>query len=440
MNNNLKYISFEIICFGICLLNLFYNIIPQLILYIIIITSAIKRLNKYAMAFFCLLFLKDVNHAMFFFNYNISLMAYITIIIAIVIMFKFLLRNKKAILEKGKYLWLIMLFFLLSMIIKDNISCNFKKFVDLLITGIFSYIAYVYLFYYRSKIDFFRLALYCAIFAMFLLQLNTITNHYGTPSSIVDFGFYRSKVGADMYVDLAETGVKYATHYQFFGTMCTIGITLCMAFCRLSLKQVITLFIFNLLSIGYTGARQYLIIMFILFAIYILKMKGNIIGKLLFIFGCIFILSFIIFQSVMSDYVNVISERGLLEGTGRESLFETGIDLFKSNPLFGVGFGGYHYYGQYSAYPHNIIVELLAEVGIFGLIVVLFCVFINKAGLSLLYNRKYDIYLMYVVLAFLMRSMISLSLSGNIMLFSILSAMTYLSYILRREQINITIK
>ena len=114
MNNNLKYISFEIICFGICLLNLFYNIIPQLILYIIIIASAIKRLNKYVIAFFCLVFLKDVNHAVFFFNYNISFMAYITIVIALVMMFKFLLRNKKEIFEKGKYLWIFMLFFMLT--------------------------------------------------------------------------------------------------------------------------------------------------------------------------------------------------------------------------------------------------------------------------------------------------------------------------------------
>jgi len=433
MRSKLKELLPDFFCWGLCFYNLFSPVIPQPILYLIVMWFAIKRLSKEAMIFCCLMFLRDINHAMFFLSFHIPMMSYLTVLIGLFMIWSFLKENGKDIFVKGKYLWLIMVYMLLSMIISGNIEVNMKKFTEMFVIGTLTYISYVYIFYKRNKIDFFRLAVYCTIFALFLLQLNVAANHYAAPSSPIDFGFYRLNVGTDMYADLANTGILYATHYQFFGEVCTIGFTLCMAFKRMSLGQVIILLFFNIISIGYTGARQYLIIMFVLFAIYILLMKGNVFGKVLIIIGGIAVVSYIMFQSVMSEYVNIISDNGLLEGSGRAGLFETGVQLFASNPLTGVGFGGYNYYGRYDAYPHNIIVELLAEVGVIGFAFVLSCVFFNKKGFILLYCPKKRFIGMYIVLAFFMRSMISLSLTGNIMVFSILSAMTYFSYLSNKE-------
>lgn len=425
MLNNLKGVYPEILCWSLCLLNLFTPIIPQPILYLVVMCFAVKRLPIEALAFCCLMFLRDINHAMFFLTFHIPMMSYVTVLVGLFIMWNYIRGDFNRIVEKGKYLWLIMGYMLLSMLIADNIGVNFQKFTEMFMTGVLAYIAYAYIFYQREKIDFYRLAIYCTIFALFLLQLNVVANNYGGPSSLIDFGFYRTKVGTDMYANLAEIGISYATHYQFFGTVCTIGFTLCMAFRSMSLQQVLTLLVANIVAIGYTGARQYLIIMFVLFAIYILLMKGNVVGKALIIIGGVSVVSYIMYQSVMSDYVNVISDKGFLEGTGRNELFETGIRMFKANPIFGVGFGGYNYFGAYAAYPHNMIVELLAEVGAFGLFFVVVCVLWNRRGLSLLYKPKQGIVLMYIVLAFFMRSMISQSLTGNVVLFSVLSAMTY---------------
>ena len=275
--------------------------------------------------------------------------------------------------------------------------------------------------------------MFCAIFAVFLLQLNVVANHYGTPSSLLDFGFYRQQVGTDMYVDLADMGVLYATHYQFFGTMCTYGFALCLALNKLDIKQVVILLLFDMIAIGYTGARQYLLIMVVVYAIYIVTMKGNLFMKTLIIGTGFVAVSYIMYESVMSDYIGVVSENGMLAGSGREDLFDVGMDMFHRNPILGVGFGGYNYFGAYGAYPHNMIVELLAELGIVGIIVLVLIEGSNKAGLSLLYNSQYDVKMAYVFIALFLRSMISLSLTGNVVIFSVLSACCYFKYVLDSE-------
>lgn len=320
------------------------------------------------------------------------------------------------------------------MIVMENISKNTPKLIEMLLTGTLTYIAYIYIFNYRQKINFFYLAIYCSIFAIFLLQLNVICNHYGTPSSLFDFGFYRNQVGVDMYAELADAKVIYATHYQFFGMVCAIGFSLCFAFNKLPIKDFSILFILNLLAIGYTGARQYLIIMILLFAIYLLMAKRNIIGKVLIFTAAIFIAIFALHQTILKDYFDILSDQGILEGSGREGLFYVGVKMFLQNPLLGVGFGGYNFYNNYAAYPHNMIVEILAELGFLGFIVILIIIMNNKSWRILFISRKYNIFMMYIIMAYFMRSMISESLAGNIGFFSILSAINYCYKLIQNTQ------
>lgn len=429
-----KYIYVEISLFILCLINLFNPVVPQVILYLLIIGCSIKKLPKEAFAFCCLLFLRDINHAMFFLNYHIPLMSYVTVVIGLYLMRNFILKKIKNILSAGIHLWCIMFIMLFSMIIMENISKNTPKLIEMLLTGTLTYIAYIYILNYRQKINFFYLAIYCSIFAIFLLQLNVICNHYGTPSSLFDFGFYRNQVGVDMYAELADAKVIYATHYQFFGMVCAIGFSLCFAFNKLSIKDFTILFILNLIAIGYTGARQYLIIMILLFAIYLLMAKRNIIGKVLIFTFAIFIAIFALHQTILKDYFDILSDQGILEGSGREGLFYVGIKMFLQNPFLGVGFGGYNFYNNYAAYPHNMIVEILAELGFLGFIVILIITMNNKSWRILFISRKYNIFMMYIIMAYFMRSMISESLAGNIGFFSILSAINYYYKLIQKAQ------
>lgn len=61
------------------------------------------------------------------------------------------------------------------------------------------------------------------------------------------------------------------------------------------------------------------------------------------------------------------------------------IELFKKNPLFGVGPKGFRYYcrtvnydppkGTCSVHPHNFLIQILSETGIIGLLIYLFSIF-----------------------------------------------------------------
>lgn len=421
----LKDTYLEIGLFGLCLLNVFTPIIPQLGLYFIVIGCAIKRLPKEAVAFCCLVFLRDINHAMFFLNYHIPLMSYVTVIWGLWMMRDYLFKNIKTILSAGIHLWIIMFVLLFSMLLMGNMSINSTKLIEMFITGTLTYIAYLYILSSRSKINFFRLALYCTIFSVFLLQLNIVCNHYGTPSSLFDFGFYRDQVGVDMYAELANTNITYATHYQFFGMVCAIGFSLCFALNKLSFKELLILLVFNIIVIAYTGARQYLIIMMLLFALYTLINKGSIISKVLIIAAVFFAAVYALQYTVLKDYFDILSDKGLLEGSGRDALFFVGVDMFLEHPLLGVGFGGYNFFGNYAAYPHNMIVEVLAELGVVGLIVILFIIITNKAWRILFASKIYGVFMIYIILAYFIRSMISASLASNIAFFAILSAANY---------------
>jgi O-antigen ligase len=58
----------------------------------------------------------------------------------------------------------------------------------------------------------------------------------------------------------------------------------------------------------------------------------------------------------------------------RANMVQIGLELFKKNPILGVGFGNfsYHYYYEYSGwaqtYAHNNYVEILADTGIVGFV------------------------------------------------------------------------
>lgn len=428
-----KNYYWEFVLIGLCLVNLFTAFIPQVVIYLLILYSVLKRLPKESLAFCCLVFLGDINHAMFFLSFRIPMMSPLTILIGLYIMRKFLLNESYSLIKNGRLLLFIIVFMALSMILSGNTSVNLDKLIDVLVYGVLSYIAFSYLFYNRNKIDFYRLAVYCTIFSLFLLQLNTISNGYGTPNSLLDFGFYRMKVGTDMYTDLAQVGIAYATHYQFFGLICTYGLSLCMSFERMSQKSAIILLLLNLIAIGYTGARQFLIILFLLFAFFMLFSKGNIFGKILIAtMGCL-IISLLLFNSILNEYFTVLSDRGVLEGSGRLGLVDVAVDMFKNNPLIGVGFGGYNFWGNYDAYPHNIILEILAEMGIVGLLFIVLSVLYYFRQIYVFFSKKYDIYLCFLLIPLIARAMISGSLADNIVIFSAINAMYFYSIILKQH-------
>lgn len=426
----------EIFLFLLCFANLTGAGIPQVLLYPVVLGCALYKLPIPCIAFMCVNWLRDVNHAFFFLNFHVSGVAPLTVFVGLALMLKFILKHQKSLLRRGQNLWVIIVLLTISYLTHGNYMYSSDKFSTMLTSSILAFISYSYILEQRKKCNFFMLALYSTIFAIYLLQLNIIANHYGLLSSLMDFGFYRYYVGDDMYMDLASSGILYATHYQFFGTMVCSAIALLFATTKIKELQIVVIFIFSIAAIGWTGARQYIGILFLLFAVYVLLSQSSAFFKILMISAGFILLSFILYESILNDYFSVLEEQGILEGTGREELFDRGVSLFSSHKLWGVGFGGYNYYGNYKAYPHNLIIEMLAELGIIGsLILIISSMFRNK-GLHFLYNRKEHFYGAYIVVSLILRSLVSLAFCQNIIIFSTLCALPFASHLMAKTKLT----
>ncbi len=86
----------------------------------------------------------------------------------------------------------------------------------------------------------------------------------------------------------------------------------------------------------------------------------------------------------------------------REVLIEEGIEVFKLNPIFGVGLGQFPFYSKYRLFTHNSYTEVLAEHGIIGG-VLLFALFLIPTIQSIKNYRKdknnplYKFYLLFFI-------------------------------------------
>ena len=427
MNSEFRRYGLEISLFLLCFANLFFSLFPQTLLYLVCLVSACYRLSRPCLAFICLNWLKDVNHAFFFLNLHIPHMAPVTVVLGLMLISGFLVSQGRVLIKRGMNLWLVIIYLLITYFVAGNYIYSSDNVSTLLTTGILTYVSYAYIITYRRKCDFYLLALYSTIFALYLLQLNVVANHYGRPESILDFGFYRKNVGTDMYVGLglADTGILYATHYQFFGTMISMCVTLLFATIQINKMKYSILFIFSIIVIGYTGARQYLGIFFVIFFIYLLFTKMNKSFKMLFFVGGVLLVLFIVNDTSLNEYFLVLEERGIYVGTGRDVLLYRGLEIFRSYPLLGVGFNGYDFMGNHNAYPHNMIVEMLADLGIVGSGIFFILVFMKCEGIKYLYNKKLKVVGFYIFLTFFLRSMVSLSFAQNIIIFSTLCALAF---------------
>lgn len=94
------------------------------------------------------------------------------------------------------------------------------------------------------------------------------------------------------------------------------------------------------------------------------------------------VLLFMMFRHDLFKFFNMIFENGLLNDSGRWDIYKSGLEVFKSNPVFGEGFypadmdifasaywfEGYDLTGFLPPRWHNTVIQLLASCGIVGLL------------------------------------------------------------------------
>ncbi|GKT11809.1 MAG: hypothetical protein ISEC1_P0782 [Thiomicrorhabdus sp.] len=87
-----------------------------------------------------------------------------------------------------------------------------------------------------------------------------------------------------------------------------------------------------------------------------------------------------IYERAFSGFIRLFSGDFGTSESDRLEAWWYGVLAFSENMLLGIGAGNFGQY--YIAYPHNIFIELMAENGLIGLIIIIAIVFIGLKGLS----------------------------------------------------------
>jgi hypothetical protein len=333
----------------------------------------------------------------------------------------------RTLLIKG-YVQLFLIFIFLSFSTYSNDIGDYYaiKLLNTIIYGTLCYISFSILFINHGSVRFPLLAMIFMLWSVFLLRFVIDINNIPGPSNLFHFGFMREQTniyGSNALITIDD----FTISYHLPGFLSLIGLSFFLTriekFNRLMKWYV---WILAFIVIFYTGARQNLLAYIILLMFYIFTLKEySFIYKYLAI-GTVGAISILTLLSINSDVIqNVLFSStisGAIDVSGRSELISRGFELFNTNPLWGIGFGHYSFGGMYEQYPHNFIVELLAEIGIIGisLMIILssYSIYKGRQVLLLLHRHNFKPYI--VLLPLFVRAMISLNMTNNIILFSLI--------------------
>ena len=127
-------------------------------------------------------------------------------------------------------------------------------------------------------------------------------------------------------------------------------------------------------------------------------------------------------QYLESEFIsNTIAEGDRI----RERNIDIALAIFMSNPIVGVGLGGFHYVSGI-IYPHNFFLELLSETGLIGTTLAMLLLFLplSRCGQGLLHINASNQFIFLILLGTAVRVMFSSDLTESIELFSAVFAIS----------------
>lgn len=166
-----------------------------------------------------------------------------------------------------------------------------------------------------------------------------------------------------------------------------------------------------------------------------MKIKRYAIALLVFIvIGCLVVFSLIANSVVLTSLDRLLTLFDPVEMGGRNvairlSYYQSAISFWSKRPFFGHGVGSWPILvglPDSQAYPHNIILEILVELGAFGLIVysIMFLYAIRQLGsLSTVQNDPWRLLILMLLVQAFISAMISGDISDNRFLYGILGLM-----------------
>lgn len=267
--------------------------------------------------------------------------------------------------------------------------------------------------------------------AIFLTSF-CITMYNFTPGGIFDFNWFREQCERYDYFASNQWFIsEMIVGYQEIGLMTLYGSAILLSQTQIKGSHLWPIITYALLIILMSGCRQAIVgltvisvMRFSVFRLENLNGSNSIRRFGWLVFGII--VAFFAFELLFTK-VDIVS-RTVSEGDiGRLLRFKYALQIFHDNPLMGAGLGGYHAIVQFTPWPHNIFLELLCECGIIGTLLLLGIVIRNfvKHKVSLMFINPSNMFYFLLLVALLVRYMVSSDLRNSIELFAAVFAVAY---------------
>lgn len=274
----------------------------------------------------------------------------------------------------------------------------------------------------ESNINPMKLAYIFAIVGVTYIVMGVTVYHFGTPSSILDFGYFGRVVKMDG---------DFSISYHSVGLAALYGVVFLLSpkddKSILASRSIILLLILLFIALISQMRQGIFGILVLLFVRYVVLVKNNIGYKLA---GMLLLAAIGLFllNDVQTDAFKAMSEAKSFEEMVNRP-YDKAMMIMEKVPWFGLGLGGYSYDGKV-AYPHNIFLEVINEMGFVGLIAIviisLCAMWYN--GFSLKSLNANGTYAILLLLALFIRVNASNDLMENIYFFSLLFSMRNMEY------------
>lgn len=304
--------------------------------------------------------------------------------------------------------FIFMVYYLLTGETKNSAS----KFSVMTISLVVDVVAFLILVTF-SDIRMNRLTIPFLLFAM--LQLGYVESFSGhRPSGILDFSFFRSAC-----TEMMRKNIPVLSYHNM-----GISAFIAAAFMISQRKKINNYFDVVFLFTSFwlillSGARQTIFGFIFLIFVWMVFRTGRFKLSTVFLASGVMIGIYLCLKLLDVPILQESSSRGAHMGSDLNRNYDYPLMVISYHFLDGIGFGNYHNPHTQEIYPHNIILEILCEMGFVGfLFVVTVVVFFIRSHHFLLRNELPSGGICLLLwIPYLVRSMISGDVSENISLF-----------------------
>lgn|GEM_PF-2274197 len=268
-----------------------------------------------------------------------------------------------------------------------------------------------------------------------LMQLGYVESLSGHgPSSILDFSFFRNACTEMMRKNIPVLS------YHNMGIAAFIGAAFMMSQRKKINNYFDIVFLFSSLwLIILSGARQTIFGFIFLVFVWLVFRTGRFKLTTVLLASGVIVVIYLGLQMLDVPFFQSGSTRGAHMGSDLNRNYDYPLMIISYHFLDGIGFGNYHNPYTQEIYPHNIILEILCELGFVGLLFICMVIFLFVRSHHFLLRNELPNRGICLLLwiPYLVRSMISGDLSENISLFIAMFLLFYYrGVVLTSEQLK----